>query len=345
MSSTITISSQTKKNTLIIALIAATLFITIKLYRWLNTESTDNAYLEADITFVSPEASGTLAEIFVQDHQMVTKGQILAQIDHTNYLAKLTSSKALAAAAAQEEEGAKLNLTIAQSKLEEAQHALKFSTTNYNLTQKEFDRAQRLEKQNFNSPQTLDALKKALAKAEFEHSLAKLNVTTAQNNITLSQVTYQAKKNAAIAAEHGRQLAQRAFENTVLRSPIDGIIGNTQLRIGSFAREGMPLLAITPSQGMYIKANFKETQIRHLQTGQTVTVVFDSIKSHPITGTVRSIAPATGAKFSLIPPDNATGNFTKVVQRVPVIIDVTIPEELKQYTPVGTSSSVYIPFN
>ena len=107
----------------------------------------------------------------------------------------------------------------------------------------------------------------------------------------------------------------------------------------------MPLLAITPSQGMYIKANFKETQIRHLQTGQTVTVVFDSIKAHPITGTVRSIAPATGAKFSLIPPDNATGNFTKVVQRVPVIIDVTIPEELKQYTPVGTSSSVYIPFN
>lgn len=330
--------------TLAIIALGVLIFLIFQTYKWLNTESTDNAFLEAHISYISPEVSGVIQEVLVKEYQTVTAGQALATIDQDNYLNKLQVVEAQANAALEEKNIAELALRIAKNELSKGQEAAKLAAITLQLNQAEYNRAKKLDAQSFNSQQTLDKLKKLLAKSKYDLSTANLAVEIAKKNITLNQSTYQAKIYAAEAASHSLKLAQTAFNNTMLRAPIDGIIGNTQLRVGSFARAGMPLLAITPLTGQYITANFKETQIHHLHLGQEVTVILDSIKSSPLKGTVRVIAPATGAKFSLIPTDNATGNFTKVIQRVPVIIDIDIPDELQQYTPIGTSATVYIPF-
>lgn len=338
-----TLSKNHSKAILIIAICAIT-FLGFKTYKWLNTESTDNAFLEAHISYISPEISGVVQEIFATEYQTVTAGQALAIIDQENYQNKLQIAQLQEKGSIEEKHIAELALKISQKELEKANEAIQLAQVTLKLNQAEYNRAKKLDAQSFNSQQTLEKLEQLVAKSKYELSAAQLALDIAKKNITLKQSTYQAKKYAADAASHSLKLAQTAFNNTMIRSPIDGIIGNTQLRIGSFARTGMPLLAITPLSGQYVTANFKETQIRHLTIGQEVTVVLDTIKSHPLKGTVRVIAPATGAKFSLIPTDNATGNFTKVIQRVPVIIDIEIPEELRAHTPIGTSATVYIPF-
>lgn len=126
-----------------------------------------------------------------------------------------------------------------------------------------------------------------------------------------------------------RNLAKSELDNTEIRSPISGMVGNSSLREGNYVRAGGVLFSVVPLDKLYVKANFKETQISKFKPGMNAEIIIDSESGEKIVGIVRSISPATGAKFSLLPPANATGNFTKIVQRVPVLIDFSMPKNIK----------------
>lgn len=146
-------------------------------------------------------------------------------------------------------------------------------------------------------------------------------------------------KHTAIAQEV--ILAKRNLDNTLIRSPIDGTLGNSSLKLGNYISAGVVLFAVVPEK-LYVKANFKETQVTNFQTGMEAVMTFDSEPDYEVIGYIRNLSPATGAKFSLLPPSNATGNFTKIVQRIPVSIDFDIPEKLIGKLSPGMSTIVKI---
>jgi membrane fusion protein (multidrug efflux system) len=316
-------------------------FLVYRIYVWSNTESTDNAYLEADISNVSSEVSGVIDEILVEENNHVKAGEIIAKIKNDNYAAMLAQAESALDGAARDIEIIAQNIKLAEIEQAKTKEAFDFAETNLNLTQVDYDRIQKLSKGNFASRQDLDNTKIALEKAKNEFSQAKLNVQTTLEKLALLEI----QKLAAIAKHNNATqetiLAKRNFDNTVIRAPIGGIVGNSSLELGNYIRTGVVLFSIVPEK-LYVKANFKETQIGKFKAGQEALLKFDSQPGYTIIGHIRNVSPATGSKFSLLPPANATGNFTKIVQRVPVLIDFEIPEGLMGRLTPGMSTIVSI---
>lgn len=327
--------------TIIIIGCLITSFLGYVVYNWLHTETTDNAYIEAEISNVSAEISGVISEIMVEENVAVKKDQVIAKINDKDYAANFEKAKIALEAGQRNIEIIEKNINLARIESAKAQETLEFTEANLKFAKVDFNRTKALSKDNFASKQKLDASEIALERAKNEFDQARLNVLTSNEKLALLDV----ERLAAIANQDKIKqeviLAQRALDNTCLKAPIDGIFGNSALKIGTYVRAGSPLFAIVPEK-LYIKANFKETQVSKFVPGMKATVEFDSKPGYKITGYIRNIAPATGAKFSLLPPANATGNFTKIVQRIPVFIDFQIPEELHGRLTPGMSSLVSV---
>ena len=311
-------------------------------YEWSRIESTDNAYVEADISNVSPEVNGVIREIFVQENTNVKTGHVIAKINDEDYLSSY--EKTVAACEGARHDIGIIEQDIALAKIEQvkALEAFEFAEANYKISGTDFSRIKELSKENFASKKRLDDTEITWEKAKNEYSQAKLNMQVAVEKLGLLEI----KKLAAVATLNKliqeKNLTERALDNTNIKSPIDGVIGNSSLKIGNYVRTGVMLFSVVPLDKLYIKANFKETQISKFTPGMKAILEFDSKPGTKIIGNIRNVAPATGAKFSLIPPANATGNFTKIVQRIPVIIDFEIPEELKDKIVPGMSTVVKI---
>lgn len=318
------------------------LFITYKIYAWANTQSTDNAYVEADISSVASEVGGVIEKVLVKENNFVKTGQIIAKIEEADYLAKLAKAEAMLDGAKHNIEMIEQNTKLATIVQSKATEAYEFAEENFKFSEIEFKRIEELNKDNFASKKNLDNMRISFEKAKSELSQANLNMQTSLEELILFEI----KRLAAIAKQSNalqeRNLAKRALDNTDIRSPIDGMIGNSSLRSGNYIRPGVVLFSVVPVDELYIKANFKETQISKFAPGMKVKINIDSEADSEIIGTIRNISPATGAKFSLLPPANATGNFTKIVQRVPVLIDFVAPEEIKHKIVPGMSSFVSI---
>lgn len=318
------------------------LFSAYKIYIWANTQSTDNAYIEADISNISAEVSGVIAEVLVKENNLVKAGQIIAKIKDDDYLARLKQSEAALEAAKHDIEIIGQNIRLAAIEKNKTTEAYEFADENFKITEVNHKRIIELSKDNFASKQKLDNSKIAFERTKNELSQAMLNMQISTEKLALLEI----KKLAAIAkqsnVEQENYLAKRALDNTNIYSPIDGMIGNSGLREGSYVRSGVILFSVVPMNELYVKANFKETQIATFKTGMKASIVIDSLPGIKIPGTIRNISPATGAKFSLLPPANATGNFTKIVQRIPVLIDLHIPEELQEKIVPGMSSLVKV---
>ncbi len=299
-------------------------FLTYRFYVWINTESTDNAYIEADISNVSAQVNGVIDEIWVEENNKVKKDQVIAKIQSDNYEAIVSKSESLVESARRDIELIEQNIKLAQIDKSKAKEAFEFAEENLKITQVDYNRIQKLSNDNYASKQKLDTTKIALEKAKNDYSQADLNMQTTNVKVELLEV----QKLAAIAkhtiTKQDAFLALRDLENTIIRSPINGVIGNSSLQIGNYVRAGITLFSVIPEK-LYVKANFKETQIAKFKEGMEANLSFDSQNGHKITGIIRNISPATGSKFSIIPPANATGNITKILQRVPVTIDFTIP--------------------
>jgi membrane fusion protein (multidrug efflux system) len=283
-------------------------------------ESTDDAYVKADSTIIAPKVSGYIAEVLVSDNQPVKAGQLLARIDDRDFKTALNQAKADVAAS----EAAIRNLD-AQIELQEPliqQQAAEVDATEANLkfAQEERVRYDGLMKSGSGTVQRAQQTDAALRSQTAQLLQAKAGLAAANKKI---EVLSTQRAQAVAQLDRARAVEQQAALNlsyTQITAPVDGTVGARSLRVGQYVQAGTQLMAVVPLDAVYVVANFKETQLTHVRNGQPVELYVDSFDSTRLKGHVDSLSPASGLEFALLPPDNATGNFTKIVQRVPVKI-------------------------
>jgi membrane fusion protein (multidrug efflux system) len=285
-----------------------------------GTTATDNAYVRGDVTSLAPKVGGYVTAVEVKDNQAVHAGDILFRIDDRDYRARLAQ-----AAANLEAEKARLANVDAETQL---QHALirqaeaqkRSAEADLDLAAKASDRRHELIQSRTVSQAQVDESDAALAKAKAGVAAAGATVEAQKKHMTVLAAQREAAVAGVAQAQAARDLAQIDLDDTVVRAPVDGVVGNRQVRVGRLVAPGASLLDIVPVNDVWVVANFKETQIGHIRPGQRVHITVDAYPAETFDGEVDSFAPGSGAAFSLLPADNATGNFVRVVQRVPVKI-------------------------
>lgn len=285
-------------------------------------QSTDNAYLQGDITTISPKVGGYIAKTFVEDNQVVKAGDLLATIDSRDFVAEKEKAEANVLVSA-----ASIKNLVAERKLQDirirqAASEIESAKAEYERTQQQVKRTKALIKKNYSSQDELDNnvshLKVALANVD----AAKANYQASKEQINVIESEIAQAEAALNQAKTALKQTELNLSYTNIYAPIDGVVGKRSLRVGLLVQAGMPLLSLVPTSDVWIEANFKETQLGDIHKGQKVFVDLDAYPDLHLKGIVDSFSPATGAKFALLPPENATGNFTKIVQRVPVKITI-----------------------
>ncbi|MND29145.1 Multidrug export protein EmrA [compost metagenome] len=282
--------------------------------------STDDAYIEGDIATISPKVTAFVAKVNVVANQQVKAGDVLATLDNGDYQnaldqanAAIETEKLSLSRIDAQVEGAEASLAQAQA----SKVALEAAVRGAEITQK---RQQELATKSVGTAADLDSANVALDQAHANLVGGEAAIKSAQANITILEAQRNEAESSIRTLELQRDKAARDLSFTVLKAPYDGVVGNRSVQEGDLVSPGQRLMALVPTRQLYIDANFKETQIQHLEPGSKVKVHVDAYGDDPITGTVESISPASGSVFSLLPPENATGNFTKIIQRVPVRI-------------------------
>lgn len=298
-----------------VAIIAAWIWID------LNGETfTDNAYVRGDVTSIAPKVTGYVTAVAVEDNQPVRAGEVLFRIDDRDYRAKLAETVANLESAK-----ARLANVDAETKLQHAmirqavalQHS---SEAGLSLAIKASDRRRQLIRSNAVSQAQVDETDTKRLQAEAAVSASSAAVESQHLRLLVLAAQRETALAAIAQAEAARQLAQINLDNTIVHAPVSGVVGNRHVRVGQLVAPGSSLLDLVPVDAVWIVANFKETQVRHIQPGQRVSVTIDGYPDQTLEGIVDSFAPGSGSAFSLLPVDNATGNFVRVVQRVPVKI-------------------------
>jgi len=276
--------------------------------------STDNAYVGAQKVLITPDVSGKVVHVGVREGQQVRPGDELLTLDHEPFQLALDQAKAKLAAARAEYDKLTMNLKTFNTLVELGQN-------NVDLKQRDVQRKSTLVSSMAGSAADLDTSKSALLTAQLQLQLAvqqrdtTLSQLLGNPDLPLEQFPEYAQAKAAL------DNAQRDLDHTVLRAPISGTATQVDnIQLGRFVTAGTPILSVIDDQGPWVDANPKETDITHLRVGQKATLEVDSFPDHTFKGTVIAVSPGTGAQFSILPPQNATGNWVKVVQRVPVRI-------------------------
>ena len=299
-----------------------------------GSASTDDAYVHADSTTVAPKIRGLIEAILVRDNQVVRRGDALVQIDPEEFDARVAAATADRASAQAQIEAAAAALTTLDAEERVAEANIRAAETAIRSTDAESARAA-ADKRRYQSLISTGAVAKseadrALATAtaaasETDHSRAALAVSREQAALTRARraglIAAQAEARAAFArARANLDLARQDQGHALIRAPIDGTVGDRQAQQGDYVQPGTRLLTIVPTSAQYVTANFKETQTGRMQIGQAAEVEIDALPGVRLRGHVESFAPGSGSEFSLLPYEPGTGNFTKIVQRVPVRI-------------------------
>jgi membrane fusion protein (multidrug efflux system) len=305
--------------------------------------STDNAYLHADQVSMAPVVSGQIAEVYVTDNQTVVAGQPLVKIDPKRY--EMAVREAQATVNARKADSAKSEADVQQqgSVIAQAQADLENAEQNAELAQKEFDRTSPLAARGIESQQKVEQATSALDQAKSVIRLKNAVLDAARQQVTSLNAEVEQAHAELVAAQESLGRAETDLDDTVLRSSINGRIGDRTVQIGQFVQPGTLLLTVVPTDKIYLVANFKETQIRDLREGQPASISIDAYPDFKVTGVVESFAPGTGAQFALLPPENATGNFTKIVQRVPVRVKLDVGQ--KDIPPLVPGLSIEVAVN
>jgi membrane fusion protein, multidrug efflux system len=332
-----------RRNVLLAVAVTAGLAVLVLGGQWLTfgrfQQSTDNAYVRADISPVSPQVQGIVRQVLVGDNETVAAGQPLALIEDADYGAKLAKAKADLAAAQANLVGRQASARGAGEQV--GQQGAQIARAQAALASAQADRAKlAADRQRYQTLfekglvaearlQSIDADARRAAAAE-QAARAELAWQSGQRDVLSSgRARAGGEANAAAAAVAAAQAALTAaqldFDRTVLRAPIAGVVGARTIEAGQLARPGQQAMAIVPLDKVYVVANFKETQLARMAPGQKVTVKADSLGGRKFTATLASLAPASGSQFAIVPTDTATGNFTKIVQRVPVKIQLQVP--------------------
>ena len=283
-------------------------------------EETDDAYVGADVTVIAPRIAGFIDRVLVTDNQHVRAGDLLVQLDGRDLAAALAKADAAVEAAEAALGNLDASYRLQQSSIAETEAAEVATQAETARAKLDYSRYAKLSGSQYVSDQRLQQ-----AKADYQKAVAaedKAGATVEAANRQLAVLETRRKQLAASLdqAIAERDIAKLNLSYTEIRARIDGVIGNRSARDGAYATAGAALLSVVPSDGLWIDANFKESQLAELKPGQKAEIRADILPGQVFTGHVESVAPATGAEFSVLPPENATGNFTKIVQRVPVRI-------------------------
>jgi membrane fusion protein, multidrug efflux system len=282
--------------------------------------STDDAYVKADNTTIAPKVSGYLTEVLVGDNERVKAGQVLARIDERDFKVALDQAKADVAAAEAAINSKKAQLDVQQAVIAAAKATIDVDTANKTFAGQENKRYTDLAATGYGSVQNAQQAQSRNASADAAILRDTANLASAEKQVELLKAEIVQATAAAARASAVQQQAELNLGYTTITAPIDGVVGNRTLRVGQFVQAGTQLMSLVPASGAYVIANYKETQLTHVVQGQPVDIEVDMFPGKVVRGHVDSLAPASGQEFALLPPDNATGNFTKVVQRIPVKI-------------------------
>jgi membrane fusion protein, multidrug efflux system len=309
---------------------------------WRFLQSTDDAYVAADVSVISPKVEGYIKEVRVENNQAVKRGDVLFVIDDSDFAAK--AAQAEAAAATEEAAVATFvsRLDLQKAMIAQAEAALQSADADLVRTQQDYKRYAALMTTDFASRQRFEQAEADARKAEAEAHKNRAALTAAQSQYGVLQSQRQEEEARLQQTRANLRLAKNDLDNTVIRAPISGVIGNRAGQIGQYVKSGTELASLVPLPRVYVTANFKETQLTRMRPGQHAEVSIDAYPDHPLIGKVESFAPGSGAEFSLLPPDNATGNFTKIVQRVPVRIKLPRADPLARLLRPGLSVIVTV---
>jgi membrane fusion protein, multidrug efflux system len=313
--------------------------------RWLvygrYIESTDDAYLRADTVTVSPRVNGYIDQIYVVDNQIVKAGEPLVRIDLRNYQALLTQQNATVNARDADIKAAENQITQQQAAVESARAQLVGAQANAQFAGAEATRFKSLRDQGVETDERYQQAANESNQASASVLGALANVKVAERQLETLRSQFNQAGAQLQAAKAAANAARLNLDDTLIRASIDGRIGDKTAQVGQFVQPGTRLMSVVPVQDVYLVANYKETQVRRMRVGQTATVDVDAIGGD-IPGIVDSFAPGTGAQFALLPPENATGNFIKIVQRVPVRIKLRPTQEIAARLVPGLSVSVSV---
>ena len=330
-----------------IALAIGLVGLGIILYAWRlppftsAVEVTENAYVRGQVTLIAPQLAGYVAEVPVQDFAAVKRGDLLLRIDDRIFTQKLEQARAgLAAQRAalansdQSRAAAEARLRAAEANVASAEAALRTAEANWG-------RIEPLRERGVVSQTSTDQSQQALDQARAAITATNAAVDVARQDIQTAIVNRQSLVAAVEGAEAAVHLAEIDLSNTRITAPQDGRLGEVSARLGQYVSAGTQLMALVPDQ-VWVIANFKETQLAGMRTGQPVSITVDALRHAVLTGKIERFSPAAGSEFSVIRPDNATGNFIKIAQRVPVRITVDPGQPLAERLAPGMSVVVSV---
>jgi multidrug resistance efflux pump len=331
----------------LIALLAGVAGVVLVLYAWQlppfsgTVETTENAYVKGQVTIVAPQLAGYISEVPVKDYMKVSKGDVLVKIDDRIFQQKvrqaeatLASNKANIDALAQKKLSAEAKVNAARAQIESAQTAMTTAQSN-------FDRNQSLSKQGVISKTAYEQSTSTLETARAALIQAKANLEVAEQDLDSIGVSREGYEAAVAGAQAALELARIDLANTTITAPTDGRLGEVGARVGAYVTAGTQLMAIVPEK-IWVAANFKETQLAGMKVGMPVTFTVDALNHEKFTGKIESFSPAAGSEFSVLKADNATGNFTKVAQRLPVRIAIDPEQSIVDRLSPGMSVVVRI---
>jgi membrane fusion protein, multidrug efflux system len=282
--------------------------------------STDDAYVQADSVTIAPKVSGYLSEVLVQDNETVKAGQVLARIDDRDYKVALDEAKANVLAARALIDSQQGAVETQNALIDTAKGSVAVDQANEVFAEQENERYSHLATTGYGSVQNAQnaSAKIGSSRASIERDTGTLESMKKQLDVIKAQT---AQALAALAHEEAAEhQAELNLSYATIVAPVDGTVGNRTLRVGQYVQAGTQLMSVVPTDAAYVVANYKETQLTDVKRGQPATIEVDMFPGSVFHGHVDSLSPASGQTFSLLPPDNATGNFTKVVQRIPVKI-------------------------
>lgn len=284
--------------------------------------STDDAYVGVHTATLAAKVPGYVAAVTAQDNGKVGAGDVVAKLDDGDY--RIAVDAARANIATQEATIERIGKQVSAQEATVSQAKAQLASANANATRADLElkRQQQLAVQQFSSQQKLEQAQSDQLQAQASVLGAKAAVDAAETNVAVLKAQQKEASRTLDQLKTTLAKAERDLSFTTIRAPFEGIIGNRAIQAGDYVQSGQRLASLVPLDDVYIDANFKETQLAELRAGQPVSISIDAFDGHAIAGTVESVAPASGSVFSLLPPDNATGNFTKVVQRIPVRIHV-----------------------
>jgi membrane fusion protein, multidrug efflux system len=309
---------------------------------WRFLQSTDDAYVQSDVSLISPKVEGYIKEVQIRDNEAVVAGQVLFVIDDRDFAAKLAQAEAALATEEAIVATYASRLKLQQAMIDQAAAMLRSADADLYRAQLDHKRYAALVTSDFASRQKYESAEADSRKADAALGKARAALAAEQNQLAVLESQKLEEEAKLLQARAVLQLARNDLDNTVIRAPVAGIAGNRAGQLGQYVKAGTQLLSLVPLPRVYVTANFKETQLTRMRPGQSAEISVDAYPDQPLRGRVESFAPGSGAQFSLLPPDNATGNFTKIVQRVPVRIAVPADGPLARLLRPGLSVTVTV---